>query len=52
MTKVSIETLAQEIKTPVDTLLQQFADAGIEKTASDFVSQKEKEALLAHLNPQ
>ncbi|WP_392560922.1 translation initiation factor IF-2 [Orbus sturtevantii] len=52
MTKVSIETLAQEIKTPVDTLLQQFADAGIEKNASDFVSQKEKEALLAHLNPQ
>ncbi|WP_392552745.1 translation initiation factor IF-2 [Orbus wheelerorum] len=52
MTKVSIETLAQEIKTPVDTLLQQFADAGIEKSASDFVSQKEKEALLAHLNPQ
>jgi Translation initiation factor IF-2, N-terminal region. len=29
MTKVSIETLAQEIKTPVETLLQQFADAGI-----------------------
>ncbi|RKS84513.1 translation initiation factor 2 (bIF-2) [Orbus hercynius] len=52
MTKVSIETLAQEIKTPVDTLLQQFADAGIKKSASDTVSQSEKEALLAHLNPQ
>ncbi|MBI0004705.1 translation initiation factor IF-2 [Gilliamella sp. W8126] len=52
MTKVSIETLAQEIKTPVETLLQQFADAGIKKTASDSVTQKEKEALLAHLNPQ
>ncbi|WP_294609841.1 translation initiation factor IF-2 [uncultured Gilliamella sp.] len=52
MTKVLIETLAQEINTPVQTLLQQFADAGIKKTASDTVSQKEKEALLAHLNPQ
>ncbi|OCG33382.1 translation initiation factor IF-2 [Gilliamella sp. Choc3-5] len=52
MTKVSIETLAQEINTPVQTLLQQFADAGIKKTASDTVTQKEKEALLAHLNPQ
>ncbi len=52
MTKVSIETLAQEINTPVQTLLQQFADAGMKKTASDFVSQKEKEDLLAHLHPQ
>ena len=52
MTKVSIETLAQEINTPVQTLLQQFADAGIKKTATDTVTQKEKEALLAHLNPQ
>ncbi|MCX8641654.1 MULTISPECIES: translation initiation factor IF-2 [unclassified Gilliamella] len=52
MTKVSIETLAQEINTPVQTLLQQFADAGMKKTASDTVTQKEKEALLAHLNPQ
>ncbi|MCT6885610.1 MAG: translation initiation factor IF-2 associated domain-containing protein, partial [Gilliamella apis] len=52
MTKVSIETLAQEIKTPVETLLQQFADAGMKKTASDTVTQKEKEALLAHLKPQ
>ncbi|OCG20855.1 translation initiation factor IF-2 [Gilliamella sp. App4-10] len=52
MTKVSIETLAQEINTPVQTLLQQFADAGIKKSASDTVTQKEKEVLLAHLNPQ
>lgn len=52
MTKVSITTLADEINTPVDTLLQQFADAGITKTASDTVSQEEKKALLAHLNPQ
>lgn len=52
MTKVSIETLAKEINTPVDTLLQQFADAGIKKNVSDTVTQTEKEALLAHLNPQ
>ncbi|MWP48464.1 MULTISPECIES: translation initiation factor IF-2 [unclassified Gilliamella] len=52
MTKVSIETLAKEIKTPVQTLLQQFADAGMNKSASDTVTQKEKEALLAHLKPQ
>lgn len=52
MTKVSIETLAKEINTPVATLLQQFADAGMKKSASDTVSQNEKEALLAFLNPQ
>jgi translation initiation factor IF-2 len=52
MTKVSIETLAQEINTPVQTLLQQFADAGMKKSATDTVTQKEKEALLAHLKPQ
>lgn len=52
MTKVSIETLAKEINTPVETLLQQFSDAGIPKKASDLVSQKEKETLLAYLNPQ
>ncbi|XKM14220.1 translation initiation factor IF-2 [Orbaceae bacterium ac157xtp] len=51
MTKVSIQSLAQEINTPVETLLQQFADAGMNKTASDSVTQAEKEALLAHLNP-
>ena len=52
MTKVSIKTLAQEINTPVETLLQKFAEAGIKKSVSDTVTQAEKEALLAHLNPQ
>lgn len=52
MTKVSIKTLAQEINTPVETLLQQFADAGMKKAATDEVSQQEKEALLAHLSPK
>ena len=46
----SVKTLADEIQTSVERLVQQFADAGIEKTASDNVSQQEKEALLAHLN--
>ena len=52
MTKVSIKTLAQEINTPVETLLQKFAEAGINKTETDAVTQAEKEALLAHFNPQ
>lgn len=52
MTKVSIQALAQEIKIPVDRLLQQFADAGMKKSAVDFVSADEKAALLAHLSPQ
>lgn len=52
MTKVAIQALAAEINIPVERLLQQFADAGIKKSASDMVSQDEKETLLAHLNPQ
>ncbi|MGL9733907.1 MAG: translation initiation factor IF-2 [Symbiopectobacterium sp.] len=50
MTEVTIQSLAVEIQTPVDRLIQQFADAGITKSASDNVSQQEKETLLAHLN--
>ena len=50
MTDVTIKSLAVEIQTPVDRLIQQFADAGMTKTASDSVSQHEKETLLAHLN--
>ncbi len=50
MTEVTIKSLAVEIQTPVDRLIQQFADAGITKSASDNVSQQEKETLLAHLN--
>ena len=46
----SVKSLADEIQTSVERLVQQFADAGISKTASDNVSQQEKEALLAHLN--
>ncbi|HDS6400981.1 TPA: translation initiation factor IF-2 [Morganella morganii subsp. morganii] len=46
----SVKSLADEIQTSVERLVQQFADAGIKKTASDNVSQQEKEALLAYLN--
>lgn len=50
MTDVTVKSLAAEIQTPVDRLVQQFADAGIDKTAVDSVTQQEKETLLAHLN--
>lgn len=50
MTDVTVESLAVEIQTPVDRLVQQFADAGIDKTAVDSVTQQEKETLLAYLN--
>ncbi len=50
MTDVTIKALASEIQTSVDRLIQQFADAGIRKTADDSVTSQEKQTLLAHLN--
>ena len=50
MTDVTVKTLAAEIQTSVDRLVQQFADAGIPKSADDSVSAQEKQTLLAHLN--
>ncbi|EMH4163440.1 translation initiation factor IF-2 [Pluralibacter gergoviae] len=50
MTDVTVKTLAAEIQTSVDRLVQQFADAGIPKKADDAVSPQEKQTLLAHLN--
>lgn len=50
MTDVTVKSLAAEIQTPVDRLVQQFADAGINKSEADSVTQQEKETLLAHLN--
>ncbi|MEA9392930.1 translation initiation factor IF-2 [Acerihabitans sp. TG2] len=50
MTDVTVKSLAAEIETPVDRLVQQFADAGIDKTEADSVTQNEKQTLLAHLN--
>ncbi|UWS29674.1 translation initiation factor IF-2 [Erwinia pyrifoliae] len=49
-TDVNVKTLAAEIQTPVERLVQQFADAGIQKSETDSVTQHEKETLLAHLN--
>ena len=50
MTDVTVKTLAAEIQTSVDRLVQQFADAGIRKSADDSVTAHEKQTLLAHLN--
>ncbi|MEW5560802.1 translation initiation factor IF-2 [Enterobacter asburiae] len=50
MTDVTVKTLAAEIQTSVDRLVQQFADAGIPKKADDSVTAQEKQTLLAHLN--
>ncbi|ODP98440.1 MULTISPECIES: translation initiation factor IF-2 [Salinivibrio] len=49
MSEVTVHTLAKEIDTPVDRLLKQFKEAGMQKSADDQVSQDEKQALLAHL---
>ncbi|MFJ3458257.1 translation initiation factor IF-2 [Scandinavium goeteborgense] len=49
-TDVTVKTLAAEIQTSVDRLVQQFADAGIPKQADDSVTAQEKQTLLAHLN--
>ncbi|CAK9883788.1 MAG: Translation initiation factor IF-2 [Candidatus Erwinia impunctatus] len=50
MTDVTVKSLAAEIQTSVERLIQQFADAGMRKTVTDSVTQQEKETLLAHLN--
>ncbi|WP_034943700.1 translation initiation factor IF-2 [Erwinia oleae] len=50
MTDVTVKSLAAEIQTPVERLVQQFADAGIRKSETDSVTQHEKETLLNHLN--
>ncbi|MDR2217375.1 MAG: translation initiation factor IF-2 [Yokenella regensburgei] len=50
MTDVTVKSLAAEIQTSVDRLVQQFADAGVPKKADDSVTAQEKQTLLAHLN--
>ncbi|NIG62117.1 MAG: translation initiation factor IF-2 [Serratia symbiotica] len=50
ITDVTVKSLAAEIQTSVDRLVQQFANAGINKAESDSVTQQEKETLLGHLN--
>ena len=46
----TVKSLATEIQITVDRLVQQFAEAGFNKSENDSVSQSEKEALLNHLN--
>lgn len=52
MAEVSIEKLASDISTPVDRLLKQFKDAGIEKSETDNVTEEEKQKLLDFLSKQ
>ncbi|MGP1932146.1 MAG: translation initiation factor IF-2 associated domain-containing protein, partial [Arsenophonus sp. ET-DL12-MAG3] len=46
----TVKSLAAEIQTSVERLIQQFADAGIKKTENDAVTQNEKKNLLTYLN--
>jgi len=52
MTQLTVKALSEEIGTPVDRLLEQLADAGINKTSSDSVSDDEKNKLLSHLRKE
>ncbi|PSJ45913.1 translation initiation factor IF-2 [Zobellella taiwanensis] len=52
MAEVSLTQLASDIDTPVDRLVQQFREAGMEKSSKDTVSETEKAALLAYLKKQ
>ncbi|GAA3535430.1 translation initiation factor IF-2 [Zobellella aerophila] len=52
MAEVSLTQLANDIDTPVDRLVQQFREAGMEKSSADTVSETEKAALLAFLKKQ
>jgi translation initiation factor IF-2 len=52
MAEVSIEKLASDIGTSVDRLVQQFKDSGVVKTATDSVTEEEKQKLLDHLSKQ
>ena len=52
MADITVAELANEIGTPVDRLVSQLADSGVNKSATDSISQDEKEALLGHLKKQ
>lgn len=50
MTQVTVKQLADEVKTPVERLLQQMREAGLPHIAADEgVSDSEKQSLLTHL---
>ena len=52
MADLSVKQLAIEVGTPVDRLVQQFKDAGLNKDADAMVTEHEKQALLEHLKKQ
>jgi translation initiation factor IF-2 len=52
MTELTVKALSEEIGTPVDRLLEQLADAGMNKASADSVSEDEKQKLLAHLRKE
>ena len=52
MADITVAELAKEIGTPVDRLVSQLADSGVNKSATDAITQDEKEALLGHLKKQ
>jgi len=50
MSQVTVEKLAKIVGTPVDKLLEQMKNAGVDLTgADDVVSEEQKKLLLAHL---
>ena len=52
MADITVAELAKEIGTPVDRLVSQLADSGVKKSATDAISQDEKESLLGYLKKQ
>ena len=52
MADITVAELAKEIGTPVERLVSQLADSGVSKSATDVISQDEKESLLGYLKKQ
>ena len=48
MTQLTVKTLGEEIGTPVDRLIEQLADAGMNKSGSDTISEGEKQQGCLH----
>ena len=52
MADITVAELAKESGTPVERLVSQLADSGVMKSATDVISQDEKESLLGYLKKQ
>ena len=52
MSDILLNELAKELSKTPETLVKQFADAGITKSTSDKVSLQEKETLTVYLQKQ